>query len=150
MQNKSLANSQVATPDNSSVSPSNESSKSPEIVLEQKLPKQHSPITSNKPSIEISSSQHALSPIQTVNHPLQNLIDHPSIIEIPPTDNTEHIVSDIHHDITSGYLMSEQQLDFFNQYPDNLMGTNEYQPTRYITEIYDRATNRFIPTTCCY
>lgn len=44
--------------------------------------------------------------------------------------------------------LTPQQWDFINNYPSNYGLSNEYVKTNYITEIYDRATNRFIPTTC--
>jgi len=46
--------------------------------------------------------------------------------------------------------LTPQQWDFINKYPAYLGNKSEHIKTNYITEIYDRATNRFIPTTCCY
>ena len=106
-------------------------------------------ITSNKPSIEVSTSQHALSTMKKLNHPKKHTIN-PSIVQIPRSNTADQLLSHMDHNISSTVTLSEQQWNFLNQYPDNLLGSNERMPTKYITEIYDRATNRFIPTTCCY
>ncbi len=50
----------------------------------------------------------------------------------------------------SMFDITPQQWDFINNYPTHYGDSNEHVKTNYITEIYDRATNRFIPTTCCY
>lgn len=103
------------------------------MVPEQKSAHPNLPTTSAKPSAEVSASQHA-------HHSLEQLIDS-SILQV------SHVQ---HYDPASTIALSEQQWNFLNHYPDNFFSPNEYKPTRYITEIYDRATNRFIPTTCCY
>ena len=54
-----------------------------------------------------------------------------------------------HYDQPS-FNLSSPQWHFLNQYPSNYHTSTEHAQVKYITEIYDRATNRFIPTTCCY
>jgi len=56
----------------------------------------------------------------------------------------------VNHHNHSMLELTPQQWDFINNYPTQYGDSNEHVKTTYITEIYDRATNRFIPTTCCY
>ena len=50
----------------------------------------------------------------------------------------------------SSVILTPQQWSLINNYTPDFYGSDQPMPTKYITEIYDRATNRFIPTTCCY
>ena len=58
--------------------------------------------------------------------------------------NRSHVNQTYH----PSFDLTPQQWDFINNYPSHYGLSNEYVKTNYITEIYDRATNRFIPTTC--
>lgn len=60
--------------------------------------------------------------------------------------NRPHITPHNH----ATYDLTPQQWDFINNYPAHFGDSKEHVKTKYITEIYDQATNRFIPTTCCY
>jgi len=46
--------------------------------------------------------------------------------------------------------IQQQQSNAVFQYPTYYYTSDGLRRPKYITEIYDKATNRYIPTTCCY
>lgn len=58
--------------------------------------------------------------------------------------------SHIRHQDHSSINLTPEQWEFINSIPPSHSGVHENSKANYITEIYDRATKRFIPTTCCY
>lgn len=80
---------------------------------------------------------------QVPYHTTQSTINHYDHFH----DNNPHY----HHYHQHAVNLTQEQWDFINNIPMHYSkGSNEPNKTKYITEIYDRATNRFIPTTCCY
>jgi hypothetical protein len=102
---------------------------------------------SSEPRLETSSSSHnALRPKRRSS--AKKIKDAKQVSPQVPRSNTGNLHrSQVNH---PSFGLTPQQWDFINNYPANFGGTNEHIKTKYITEIYDRATNRFIPTTCCY
>ncbi|CAF1408490.1 unnamed protein product [Rotaria magnacalcarata] len=88
------------------------------------------------------SSAEQINEIQQFSHHLpRSTVDHHDYSYGNHHHNHNH-----HHPVT----LTQEQWDFINNIPSNYKGTTEHAKTKYITEIYDRATNRFIPTTRCY
>jgi hypothetical protein len=107
---------------------------------------------SNKIRLESSSSHSALPSKKrssTKKTKTKNVKEYPSQISRSDTDNLKHS-QDNNHQHPSPYVLTPQQWNVINSYPTNYYGHHQHVQINYITEIYDRATNRFIPTTCCY
>jgi hypothetical protein len=101
-------------------------------------------------TVEIASSHHGSTSVQRSNQSTAQ-VPESSAKHVPRSNTMDFINSAVsQHQPPLSMDLSAQQWNFINQYPTELLGTNEHVPTKYITEIYDRATNRFIPTTCCY
>jgi hypothetical protein len=104
--------------------------------------------TPSKTRVETSSSQESLR-LKHRSNGKKKIKDTKQLSSGITRSNTANLnrihVTQQHH---PSFDLTPQQWDFINNYPAHYGGTNEYVKTNYITEIYDRATNRFIPTTC--
>ncbi|CAF4745312.1 unnamed protein product, partial [Rotaria socialis] len=124
-------------------------------------PSKEKPIAIEQPYVSTTNRQNKLTPhnvlvfqerssaeqineIQQFSHHLpRSTVDHHDYSYGNHHHNHNH---NHHHPAT----LTQDQWDFINNIPSNYKGTTEHAKPKYITEIYDRATNRFIPTTCCY
>jgi len=104
--------------------------------------------TSSKPRLESSSSHKSLRPKQRSSLKKKSKNTKQSSPEMPRSNTANLNRLNVNHHHHPSFDLTPQQWDFINNYPANYGGSNEYVKTNYITEIYDRATNRFIPTTC--
>ena len=107
---------------------------------------------SNKNRLQSSSSHSVLPSMKrssTKKTKTKNVKEHPSQISRSDSSNIKHS-QDNNHRHPSPYVLTPQQWNVINSYPTNYYGHHQHVQINYITEIYDRATNRFIPTTCCY
>lgn len=104
-------------------------------------------ITSAITNLEVKSSNHAAPGRAKRNGYLANIVKRsPS-----PTlrSHSAHIngKKGEHYDYTT-YSTAGQKWNVITYYPKHDRKHQEHTQTKYITEIYDKATNRFIPTTC--
>jgi hypothetical protein len=117
--------------------------------LEEKFSETNLSEASSETRLESSSSHNALRPKRQPSTKKIKDVKH-----LSPTVSRSNTVdlnrSHVNHYNYSTFDLTPQQWDFINNYPTNFGDSNEHVKTKYITEIYDRATNRFIPTTCCY
>jgi hypothetical protein len=102
----------------------------------------------SKTRLETSSSNKSLRPKHRSSTRKKTKDTKQSTSEMPRSNtgnlNRLHVT---HHHHPS-FDLTPQQWDFITNYPAHYGAANESMKTNYITEIYDRATNRFIPTTC--
>ena len=105
------------------------------------------PKVSSKTRLETSSSQKALRSKHRSS--VKKTKDTKQLSPTVPRSNTSNLNrSHVNHHNDPSFDLTPQQWNFINNYPANFGTSNGHIITNYITEIYDRATNRFVPTTC--
>ena len=118
----------------------NKSADNPEEKLAEKSP--------SKTRLEPSSSNNSLRPKRRSSTKKKTKDTKQSPSEVPRSSTGNLNRSHATHHNHPSFDLTPQQWDFINNYPAYYGTSNESMKTNYITEIYDRATNRFIPTTC--
>jgi hypothetical protein len=117
--------------------------------LEEKLSETNLSKTKSETGLNSSSSHNSLRPKKRSS--TKKIKDVKQLSTDVPRSNTSNLDNSyVNHHNHSLFDLTPQQWDFINNYPTKYGDSKEHVKTNYITEIYDRATNRFIPTTCCY
>jgi hypothetical protein len=105
------------------------------------------PITrSSKSTLEVTSSNHSAPSKRRQTTLITNIVKRPTQASRSHSAHANRKQRS-HYRFYSPSSSSSEQWDVTTYYPANYHIFEEEKPTRYITEIYDKATNRYIPTT---
>lgn len=116
--------------------------------LKEKIPLHDVVMRSNKSkNIEVTSSSHTAPAKKRLSTMVINTVQRPpshsSRSQSAHTDRGQTSYHSFHSP-----SISNPQWNVTTYYPTNHHKSNERKPTKYITEIYDKATNRYIPAKC--
>ncbi len=106
-------------------------------------------IGTSKSNLELTSSNHVAPSKRRQTTLITNIVKRPSShTSRSHSAHTGHEQVNHYNMFSPPSSSSTQQWNVTTYYPPNYHTSREEKQTKYITEIYDKATNRFIQTTC--
>jgi len=114
--------------------------------LKENIPATDVTIGASKSNFEVTSSNHIAPSKRRQSALITNIVKRPPFYT-PRSHSANTGRTQVNH--YSHYpFSSPSQWNVTTYYPTNYHKFKEEKQTKYITEIYDKATNRFIPTKC--